>query len=306
MAAFGSDQIASAARSLRNVGIEVTWVVDDQGLNGPSPLRADDRFGRAARLASALSSEDYVGVIGGAGGWNSIELLSLLDFGSLRGSPPKVFMGMSDLTTLTTALYARLQWPTVYGANFTMLGVGEWPSADLARYGEILRGSSEPIKVEGESGAVRSGHASGRVFGGHLGTLCLLVGTPYWPKFQEPVVLFVEDDALLGSSSLKEALRRLDGLLLIDELRARMSALILGRFETRAETSPEVIAEALVSHPALRTVPLLVDVPFGHAHPGIPLPIGGLCDVHAGDDGAWSLSIRGAPQLALTGLQPSR
>jgi len=104
----------------------------------------------------------------------------------------------------------------------------------------------------------------------------------------------VEDDALLGRSTVPEALRRIDGLLLVDRLRVRLAALVLGRFEPEAGANTEVtemLAATLGSHPALQGVPVVVDVPFGHAVPRIPLPLGAQCTVSAMSHGASTISI---------------
>jgi muramoyltetrapeptide carboxypeptidase LdcA involved in peptidoglycan recycling len=252
----------------------------------------------------ALLDDNADGVIALSGGWNSIELLRTLDFGVLARARPKLVCGMSDITTLTTAFHAGLGWRTIYGPNLDMLGSGLWSDEWIAAYCRMLAGRGGPFTVTdppqfwtrdtfGALGdgvlvvgappmsAIRPGAASGRVFGGHLGTLVLLAGTRFWPQFTEPVVLFVEDDALLGPGTLPEAMRRLEALLLDTALLPRITAVVVGRFEPDAEITRDQLAQALLDMAPLRGIPIVIDAPFGHTRPATALPVGGWCRLDA-------------------------
>lgn len=267
--------------------------------DGSSPL--DDR---TRQLMDALLDDDADGIIALSGGWNSIELLRMLDFDVLAHGRPKLVCGMSDITTLTTAFHGGLGWRTVYGPNLDMLGSGPWTDERIAAYCRILAGHTGPFTVTdppqfwtrdtfGAGGdgvpvtgapsmsAIRSGSATGRIFGGHLGTLVLLAGTRFWPRFAEPVVLFVEDDALLGPGTLPEAMRRLEALLLDTELLARLTALVVGRFEPTAKINRDQFTQALLDIGPLRGIPIVIDAPFGHTRPATAFPVGGWCRLDA-------------------------
>lgn len=249
------------------------------------------------QLDRALRDPRNDGVIAVTGGWNSIELLRQIDFDALRDGERKTICGMSDITTLTTAFATVLGWQTFYGPNLVMIGNGPWSDRWVADAAALLTGATNPIELTdpdqawtkdsfapGGDGrpiplspmrAVRTGTSEGAIFGGHLGTLTLLSGTRFWPCFDGPTILFIEDDALLGRGTLPEALRRLEALLLDERLARNLSGLVVGRFEPAGEVDSGHLADALRSIDALSTAPVVIDAPFGHTRPVATLPIGG-------------------------------
>lgn len=141
-------------------------------------------------------------------------------------------------------------------------------------------GRHKYVKPDSGMQIVRPGAAEGTLFGGNLGTLFLLQGTPYWPRLTEPVVLFIEEDDLAGDLTVPEALRRIHSLLLQPGLTAP-EGLVLGSFQPNAQVNEDDLREALLGIPALKDRPIVVNAPFGHTNPMITLPIGGQASVDA-------------------------
>jgi muramoyltetrapeptide carboxypeptidase len=196
---------------------------------------------------------------------------------------------------LTTALFAELGWVTYYGPNLASIGEdidhdytidhllratsGLGPFAGDRRTQVAEADTSKPgvFKSVGSDAGMRvtrPGYAEGIVFGGNLGTLFLLQGTRYWPHFDEDVLLCIEEDDLAGEYTLIEALRRIYSLLMQPGL-ARVTGLVLGRFQADAQVRPDLLDEGLLRISRLSGCPIVVDAPFGHTSPQITLPIGG-------------------------------
>ena len=69
----------------------------------------------------------------------------------------------------------------------------------------------EFIKNEGYV-SIQEGEATGDIIGGNMSTFNLLQGTPYMPNLKEKI-LFIEEDSLTGTSTLKTFDRYLHSLM---------------------------------------------------------------------------------------------
>ena len=166
---------------------------------------------RAADLHALLLDPEVKAIMAASGGDNSNELLPLLDWDLFR-SHPKIILGHSDVTVLLNAITVRTSLVTFHGPMlihqwaefpdlhpFTLrwfhrvLGEANTPGA-LAHpdaYTDEQRDWETPDDALHSRTTrpappwqwLRPGRAAGPLLGGHLSSLHLLAGTPYWPDF---------------------------------------------------------------------------------------------------------------------------
>jgi muramoyltetrapeptide carboxypeptidase LdcA involved in peptidoglycan recycling len=125
---------------------------------------------------------------------------------------------------------------------------------------------------------IHSGEAKGKIIGGNLGTFCLLLGTPYRPKFEEDTILFIEDTE---SCSLPEFERLLQSLIYQDDFK-NVKGLVIGRFQKGSKVTREGLEYVLNTKPELKKMPILANVDFGHSAPLLTIPLGGEAELNDG------------------------
>ena len=281
----GQENTRLAVRALEGLGLTVSF---------GQHVREEAHFGTAsvaARLAdlhAAFADPDVDGVMSAVGGLNANQLLEHIDYDLIRRSP-KVFCGYSDITVLNNAFLRCAGLVSFLGPHFSMLGMRQGLAYTLEHFRLAVMGSApfslrpsptwscDPWRRDQEARthrpnpgfwALSDGEAVGPLAGGHIGTLSLLQGTPYMPDL-EGAILLVEErrlapklDRLLQSILHHLGPRRLGGLL-------------IGRFQPEAKATREDLAYIIDNKPALRGVPVVAGLDFGHTTPNLTLPIGG-------------------------------
>jgi muramoyltetrapeptide carboxypeptidase len=145
---------------------------------------------RIADLHAAFADEDAQVVMALRGGYGSNYLLDRLDLDVIR-SHPKPFFAYSDLTGIQLHLLDKLGLPVFHGpmlaADFYLEDGVHLPSFNAALAGEPYAvGAAEGLR------GLRSGDASGTLYGGCLSIIVSLLGTAYEPR-TEGKLLFLED-----------------------------------------------------------------------------------------------------------------
>jgi muramoyltetrapeptide carboxypeptidase len=150
---------------------------------------------RAEDINSMFADKQVKAIICALGGQVAIRTLRHLDFGLIRVSP-KIFSGMSDITTFHVAFLARTslvglhQTDVVFGFGADMYSKEAKYEMDL--FFKVTK-NAEPL---GRLPAFtswevwREGTAEGRLFGGNVPSLQALLSTPYFPKLNEDVIFF--------------------------------------------------------------------------------------------------------------------
>jgi muramoyltetrapeptide carboxypeptidase len=151
---------------------------------------------RMAQLKSALRARDSRAVWCVRGGYGSIRLVPELARVKRPAGPPKLFIGLSDITTLHVFLNQQWNWPTVHGPLLDRLGAGRAQpkyEREMKRFifGEMSDITFDKLKPLNERAAGR-GRVRGPVSGGNLITLQSSLGTlaPWSTKGR---ILFFED-----------------------------------------------------------------------------------------------------------------
>ncbi len=200
----------------------------------------------------------------GRGGYGSNYLLPLLD--RLEIAAPKIVVASSDVSYLLWYLLERCEMVVFYGPMvYGGLAAGEYNRDQVLA---VLTASQEPLVYQGE--VLCPGCASGLLSGGCLSNFVSLLGTPYLPDVQGRILL-LED--------VNERPYRLDRLLWQCEQAGvfdRVGAVLLGEFPGcfRNEGEKKSFYGHWRDKLAARRLPVLCNMPFGHAGSAQVLPLG--------------------------------
>lgn len=234
---------------------------------------------RAADLNAMIADPEVELIVSAMGGKGSVHLLPQIDYEAFA-QRPKLFMGLSDVSLLVLAMHARTGVITFHGP--TGMDFGSLPAYSEAAMQAALT-SVEPLgdlPAHGEWQTLRDGdEVSGRLLGGHLGTIRSLIGTPYEPDW-EGAVLFVEEiDAELHDVDVSLSHLALAGVF------DKIAALVVGRpvaVEERWRESDERMSDVVLRDTADFDFPVLYDVDLGHAPEKVTLPVGAMARVDPG------------------------
>jgi muramoyltetrapeptide carboxypeptidase len=292
-----SDRIVSGAtQQLRSIGITVnegkrTRVIDYRH-SSPIEYRLED-------LHEAFRDPGVDLILVAIGGYNSIELLSKVDF-PLIGRHPKPFCGFSDVTVLANAILECTGRSTLLGPNFATFAMPEEGAYMLSSFAHAVSGQTpyalepahfwtddrwydelqSPTFLPGEGfWPLQEGEADGTLVGGNLSSLCLLSGTGFLPNF-EGKILLVEDRLYDRRYPLEELSRQLESLLM-QPGGERLRGLLIGRFSRDPAIDRRLLTQIINSKQRLHGLPVIANVDFGHTSPIATLPIGGRARVVA-------------------------
>lgn len=248
---------------------------------------------RIVDLHDAFSDPSVKGILTVIGGFNINQLLDYIDYDLIRKNP-KIICGFSDITALLNAIYAKTGLVTYYGPHFSSFGMKHGFDYTLAYFKRMLMDHEavtvkdsdcwsddswfvhqEDRKFISNEGRVvlNPSIAEGRIIGGNLCTLNLLLGTDYMPEVNDSI-LFLEDDDLSKAEFLREFDRNLQALLHHAKGK-RMKGIVLGRAQLKSCMSLEKWQMMLMLKPELKHIPIMVNMDFGHTTPIFTFPIGG-------------------------------
>ena len=208
---------------------------------------------------------------------------------------PKPVVGMSDVTVLLLALYAKTNKPVYYGPNFVTSFARLSPYREIAfnslcdvlcfedsyeyafpaTYSDALIKWWEPMEAEelqlpNKLITVNGGKARGRLIGGNLHALAYLWGTPYMPSVRPGDILFFEDTEV-WAGDLEEDLAKLMLCGAFDEI----GGLIIGKCRKYRDGGTGKSFPAFIHDYIGKTdIPILAECDFSHCAPMLTIPIG--------------------------------
>lgn len=227
---------------------------------------------RCLDLNAMLSDPSVRAVAFARGGYGVMRLLESIDHSAVMRDP-KPLLGMSDLTALQLALFARHRLVTLSGPMVAgQIAEGLDPISEqslseaLGRtfFGrDLFSTCADAIRIE------RHGRVRGVLLGGCLSLVTSLLGTPYSPDYRD-AVLFLED--------VNEPLYRIDRMLVHLKLAgvlAHIAGFVLGQFigpagEDLGEDTTRLVAELTADS----SRPVISHFPHGHRLPNLTLPHG--------------------------------
>lgn len=296
---LAEDAVARGIRNLEALGLKAEICPhasrDHMGIAGTPEERAE-------ALTDAFTDPEVDAVMCAWGGWNSNDLLSLLDPDAIRESP-KPFIGFSDVTVLSSYLVGSAGLVNFQGPAFVTFTHEFLMPWEVECFRRVVMLGDVPVRLQpspsyvddpyyymhpGEGVAERSnpgwrvmrgGAAKGILMGGHLESLLALSGTEYWPDLDGSLLFLEVDEAGGPSLRVLRSLRHLEQLGVFDVVRG----VLLGRTPAAAGLAPgQGLPELAMAVIGDRGIPVVAGMDFGHTNPIMTLPVGVEAEVDAG------------------------
>jgi len=282
------DHLELAVSAVRNRGYDV---VLGECMDGTSHTSAPAQE-RAAELMAMLTDPRIRAVVPPRGGEIAIDLLPLLDWGSIAAADPTWFVGFSDISTLLLPMTLRTSIATLHTNNlmntpYKLGGPGgnvlTWPDIIAFGPGASFTQRGRWVRLDGDGPA----DVTGRLVGGCIEAVRHLAGTPYGDvaRFAEQhapegLIVYLEaagDDAFSVCRSLHGM--RMAGFF------AEAKAILIA--STLAPDSPTLTqGQAVVDALARVEVPIIAEIGCGHVPPYVPIVNGALGHLEFGSGSA--------------------
>lgn len=268
---------------------ESVKILTGKHIAGPTSLRIND-------IHNFVKREDIGCIMAFWGGFNSNQLLDYLDYDLIKKNP-KIFIGYSDVTALTTAITTKTGLITFSGPGVISFAKPEpfdytWeyfekicvnptnevvvePSLNYADDLYFLRkDNGHRIKTANKGIRVfKKGKAGGEIIAGNLQTILVLNDTKYLPDMNGKI-LFVEEDETSTPAHVDRFLCQCKQLGWLQKI----AGLVFGRFTEQSQFSVEDPFEDLLKeYLSDASFPILYNADFGHSDPMITIPNGGIC-----------------------------
>ncbi len=293
MSILSDKTIATAKGRLESLGFKVTF--------GKNVMNAfDENFScasindRVNDLHEAFLDKNVKAILTAIGGFNVNQILEYIDYNIIKDNP-KIICGFSDITALTSAIYAKTGLVTYSGVHFSSFGMEKGFEYSQKYFEKIFIENDDEINVENSiewsndswfidqnnrnfisnkgMKIINKGQATGTIIGGNLCTLNLLQGTDYMPN-DEDVILFIEDDGLVEDTFINEFDRNLQSLLQTS-LGKNIKGIVVGRCEEVSDMNYEKWISIFKTKKQIQNIPIVIDSNFGHTTPIFTFPIGG-------------------------------
>ncbi len=217
------------------------------------------------------------------GGYGSARLLDKINFNLIKKNP-KIFVGYSDINALQLAFYTKAGLVTFVGPMLAVDFYEEISPFTEENFWRLITSDKKIGKISNPNSekffTLNKGKANGEIVGSNLSLLTSLLGTEYFPKLNNKV-LILEDiheepyriDRMLNQLRLAKIFKQIKGI-------------ILGNFteclpkdpETRSFTLNEIIIDYFQNKSKL---PSIYNVSHGHIKHNITIPIGLNCKLNA-------------------------
>ena len=232
------------------------------------------------------------------GGFNTNQLLDNLDYDLIKKNP-KIIIGYSDVTAITTAITTKTGLITFSGPGVISFAKPEpfeytWdyfekmcinpekevvikPSPDYADDFYFLR-KDDDHRIKKSNDGIKmfvNGKAIGEIIAGNLQTLLVLNGTDYLPSMTNKI-LFIEEDETSTPAHVDRFICQCKQLGWFKKI----AGLVFGRFTEHSQFSLEdPFKDLLKEYFSDAKFPILYNADFGHSDPMITIPNGGTCIV---------------------------
>jgi muramoyltetrapeptide carboxypeptidase len=205
--------------------------------------------------------------------------LPYLDY-DLIANNPKVLLGMSDITGILTAIHTKTGVVGFHGpnasSNYSDYSLIEFKKVLMHPTPTTLIGAAPPFEAsegridnDNRLTYITGGVGKGRLIGGNLSLISVLMGTEFEPDFRGRIV-FLED--------VHEAPYRIDRMLTQLRLAGKLQeavGIVFGKF-TDSDTDGNTfsIEEVLRDRTADIGIPVVRGFMIGHVHEQTVVPIG--------------------------------
>jgi muramoyltetrapeptide carboxypeptidase len=232
---------------------------------------------RANDINAMFADREVKAIICAMGGQVAIRTLSHLDFASVKTNP-KIFSGMSDITTYHTAFLAKTgltglhQTDVIFGFGSDLEKAATRFEIDL--FLKITRNASPlglvPAFTKWE--VWREGESEGRLFGGNIPSLQTLLATPYFPKVDEDIIFFWECTTK-PLEKIDQDLTQFREIGLFDKTKGMLIGKIRGEEGNALKDMTNEVKDVILEISSEFDFPIIGNMDFGHYTPNIPLPM---------------------------------
>jgi muramoyltetrapeptide carboxypeptidase len=148
---------------------------------------------RLTHLAYALTNKESKAVWCVRGGYGSMRLLPALQK-VRRPLNPKLFIGLSDITSLHAFLNQKWNWPTIHGPILARLGSDAPSNSERREVANLIFGKFDQIefKLKPLNAKARGAKINSSVVGGNLEVIGAGLATP-WQLDTREKILFLEE-----------------------------------------------------------------------------------------------------------------
>jgi len=261
------DNFERARKLLESMGYELVFGKNLFATNEEFPVHAQKR---ADDINAMFANKEIKAIITLQGGDNANSILPLLDYDLIRKNP-KIFMGLSDITTILNAIYTKTGLITYHTNDYLFGFGGDFTEYDMEDFNNALvLGNRTEIKPTTERKVIREGEAEGKLVGGNLRCLLKLAGTEYFPDFRESI-LFVE--AMSGNVKQYEYMfEQLKQIGVFDLIKGAIVGYVKGLQE---EVEAKIQMEDILLKVTERyKFPIIKCDDFGHKNSNAVMPIG--------------------------------
>lgn len=290
------DAAARAADFLKEKGYSIKhgrlWGCADAYRSAPAKERAEE-------FNELLSDSSVKCIMASIGGFVTNSMLPYIDYWQFMKTP-KIVVGMSDITSLLMALYAKTGITVFYGPNLISYARGApYAGTALSVFEQVVNrrtgycypmpdtysdetidwssGIVEEKKLKNQMVTLSGGKAAGRLIGGNHNTLTSVWGSEYMPAIQEGDILFLEH-----TDEYAQYVERYVSWLRLCGVFDRIGGLIIGKhraFDNQGTgKKPYEILLEVIGKPRF---PILADFDCGHTAPMLTLPIGSHAELDA-------------------------
>jgi muramoyltetrapeptide carboxypeptidase LdcA involved in peptidoglycan recycling len=310
-------RFARGLAALRNCGFQIAEreaALNIRNYTSGSPEQ------RAQELMALYTNSSIDGIICTIGGFNSNAILPFLDFELIRRYP-KVLVGYSDVTALLLGVAAIASTVTFHGPAI----LPEWaefpaPFEYTKRCFLTVAGGQGPYTYAVPSGwtndfgdwdapqpRVRNqvphsgwrtlwpGSGKGRLLGGNIETMNMLLGTKYFPSWANTILFIEATDAEAYLPRFERALTHLE---LAGHLGTARAIAVARCPDAVPERGQDL--DALLRDLGRRLrIPVIADLDFGHTDPKMTLPVGVEAALTANNDGEVRFELLAPAALAV-------
>lgn len=261
--ACSEENFKLAVEWLRAKGFKPRWSKDV--IKPEMYLAQSDKY-RFDDLKKALSAQDSMAIWCLRGGYGSFRLWP--DLLKLKKKyPAKLFIGLSDITSLHHFLNRKWKWPTLHASLLDRVGQNKLSAGNESELFSVLFGETQAVEfnhlVALNAAAKKKKKINGTVLGGNLATYMVALGTDLHPKYKknENVILFFED---IGERGYK--VDRFLNHLIQAKVLDQVAAVVFGDFIQGQESNGNDLTEkTLINFAQKIKIPVFTGLEAGHA-----------------------------------------
>lgn len=180
---------------------------------------------RVFQLNKFLKDEKIKAIINLWGGYNSNDLLNLIDWNSIKNKK-KLIIGASDFTAILNSVYSKTGKTSYHWINTLWYSLKRYKMSKISFKSYFLEGKRNSLFIFSEPLVVKKGKGEGVLVGGNLETFERLICTEFFPiKKDKSYIFFFED---IGKSILE--IRAIIQHFILCKLFNTCNGIILGHF----------------------------------------------------------------------------